>query len=278
MRYFAEISYRGTHYNGWQIQENTANTVQGFINKALGFLLHHEVETFAGGRTDAGVHCKSQFIHFETPIVLTETKFEITQEITSETITQTINEITPNITIYKHDFLHKLNRILPDDIYVKNIIEVKPTAHARFDATSRAYEYHISLEKNPFAEGLMLRHWHKLDVDLMNEAAKLLTQYTDFECFSKVKTDVKTFNCQIYRAEWIKNNDNTMLIFHIKANRFLRGMVRAIVGTLIDVGRGKTTQQDFENIILSKKRTQAGRNVSPQGLFLTEIAYPDVIF
>jgi tRNA pseudouridine38-40 synthase len=273
MRYFAEISYRGTHYNGWQIQENTANTVQNLINKALGFLLRHEVETFAGGRTDAGVHCKSQFIHFETPIILTETKFEITQ-----VIPETINETTLNITIYKHDFLHKLNRILPDDIYVKNIIKVKPNAHARFDAISRAYEYHISLEKNPFAEGLMLRHWHKLDVHLMNEAAKLLTQYSDFECFSKVKTDVKTFNCNIYRAEWIKNDDNNMLIFHIKANRFLRGMVRAIVGTLIDVGRGKTTQEGFENIILSKKRTQAGRNVSPQGLFLTEIAYPKTIF
>jgi tRNA pseudouridine38-40 synthase len=247
MKYFAEISYRGTQYNGWQIQQNTEQTVQGFINKALQLVLREDIETLAGGRTDAGVHCLSQFIEFES------------KEITD-----------------KEYFLYKINCILPEDIYLKDIFLVKPEAHARFDALSRSYAYHIGLEKNPFAEGLQLRYWHHLDIDLMNEAAKLLLIYQDFECFSKVKTDVKTFNCTIYRAEW-KKEDKT-LIFYIQANRFLRGMVRAIVGTLLDVGRKKITKQDFENIILSKKRTQAGRNVPPEGLFLTEIAYPKDIF
>jgi tRNA pseudouridine38-40 synthase len=247
MRYFAEISYRGTQYNGWQMQPNTPKTVQEKLNYALGLLLRHEIETVAGGRTDTGVHCLSQFVHFDT-----ENMPEISQ------------------------FLHKLNLFLPKDIHVKQILRVKTDAHARYDGISRTYEYHINTEKNPFAEDLSLYYYKNLDIDLMNQAANLLQQHTDFECFSKVKTAVKHFNCTIYQAEWVVDSKN--IVFHIKANRFLRGMVRAIVGTLLDVGSHKTTIQDFENIILSKKRTQAGKNVSPYGLFLTEIAYKNEIF
>ncbi len=247
MRYFLEIAYRGTNYAGWQVQINAENTVQGLLNKALGYLRRQATETIAGGRTDAGVHCRSQFVHFDS------------EEIANP-----------------QQFLFKLNRCLPDDIWVKQLRQVHPQTHARFDALSRSYEYHIGLEKNPFAEGLVLRYWQQLDVEAMNQAAKLLLQYTDFECFSKVHTDVKTFDCKIEQAEWQLQGKN--LIFYIKANRFLRGMVRAIVGSLLDVGRGKTNQTDFENIILSKKRTSAGRNVSPAGLFLTEVAYPESIW
>jgi tRNA pseudouridine38-40 synthase len=247
MRYFIEIAYKGTNYAGWQEQQNAQNTVQGLLNRALTHTLRQPVESLAGGRTDAGVHCRSQFVHFD-----------------SEKIADTAH------------FLFKVNRCLPDDIWVSKIWEVAAEAHARFDALSRSYEYHISLEKNPFAEGLMLRYWQRLDVEAMNEAAKLLFQYTDFECFSKVKTDVKNFDCHIYRAEWVQQGHE--LIFYIRANRFLRGMVRAIVGTLLEVGRGKATKADFEQVILSKRRTAAGRNVPPQGLFLTEVAYPKEIF
>lgn len=246
MRFFIEIAYRGTNYNGWQIQTNTPNTVQGFLNKALLYVLGEETETLAGGRTDAGVHCKSQYAHFDTE-----------KEIVAQ------------------HFLHKINRILPDDIFVKDIKIVPLDFHARFSALNRSYEYYLNLEKNPFAEGLMLRYWHKLDVEYMNEACKILLQHTDFECFSKTKTDVNNFNCTITRAEWIAEGTN--LIFHVTANRFLRGMVRATVGTLLEVGRRKISLQDFENIILSKKRTEAGRNVPPQGLFLVNVGYPEGI-
>jgi tRNA pseudouridine38-40 synthase len=243
MRYFIEIAYRGTNYHGWQIQNNSPNTVQGLLNKALLYTLGHETDTIAGGRTDAGVHCKSQYLHFDTEKV-----------------------------IDKQVFLQKINRILPPDIHVKDILQVANDFHARFSALTRSYEYHICIGKNPFIEGLALLYWQQPTITLMNEAAKILLQHTDFECFSKVKTEVNNFNCTIHRAEWILNNQE--LVFYITANRFLRGMVRAIVGTLLDVGNKKTSLQEFENIILSKKRAAAGKNVAPEGLFLVEIAYP----
>jgi len=247
MRYFLEIAYRGTAYNGWQVQDNTDKTVQGFLNRALKNTLRHEVETVAGGRTDAGVHCKRQFVHFDVPDVLDS-----------------------------NAFLYKVNRCLPEDIYVSDLLAVQPTAHARFDAVSRSYEYHISLAKNPFLEGLAVRYWFPLDIDLMNETAAKLFQYNDFEAFSRTHTDVKTFLCDIYRAEWIRQGND--LVFYIRANRFLRGMVRTIVGTLLEVGRGKLSTEDFEAIIQSKKRTSAGKSAPPQGLFLTDVSYPTAVF
>ncbi|MFY7789047.1 MAG: tRNA pseudouridine(38-40) synthase TruA [Thermoflexibacteraceae bacterium] len=247
MRYFLDIAYRGTAYNGWQVQENTTQTVQGFLNRALRNTLREETETVAGGRTDAGVHCKRQFVHFDTAY-----------------------------TLDRNAFLYKLNRCLPEDIYVSDVLPVQPTAHARFDALSRSYEYHISLEKNPFLEGLAVRYWFPLDIDLMNETAAKLFLYNDFEAFSKTHTDVKTFLCDIYRAEWIRQGND--LVFYIRANRFLRGMVRTLVGTLLEVGRGKLTTEGFEAIIQSKKRTAAGKSAPPQGLFLTDVSYPTTVF
>lgn len=241
MRYFIELSYKGTNYHGWQIQPE-ANSIQAEINKAIATILQKEVNVVGAGRTDAGVHASQMYAHFDTEIKLNS------------------------------DFVYKFNSILPNDIVIHSLSKVADEAHARFDAVSRSYEYRIWLGRNPFLlETTWQLHQQKLDVDLMNEAAKVLLEYTDFECFSKVKTDVKTFDCTVTNAEWKQEGQN--LTFYISANRFLRNMVRAIVGTLIDVGLGKKTVEDFKKIIKSKKRSEAGLSVPAQGLFLTEVKY-----
>lgn len=242
MKYFLEIAYKGTRYHGWQLQEN-AHSVQAELNQALKYTLRQEVETIGSGRTDTGVHCKQQFVHFEV---------------------EALTDI-PKI-------LYQLNKCLPEDIYVHQIREVHSEAHARFDALSRSYEYHITQVKDPFSLGLAYFYPQPLAIHAMNEAAKALFNYEDFEAFSKVKTDVKHFRCNIYRADWEVVGKH--LIFHIKANRFLRGMVRTIVGTLLDVGRGQQPIESFEKIIQTKTRRQAGRAVPPQGLYLTAVEYP----
>ncbi len=244
-RYFLEIAYKGTRYHGWQAQENTTLTVQGELNRALGFILRQPVvETIGSGRTDTGVHCKSQYVHFDTA--------------------------NPIENIPK--FIFSLNRCLPPDILVKNCLPVHPEANARFSALSRAYEYHITREKDPFSKDLSYQFAYALNLNAMNEAAAFLLQYDDFQSFSKVKTDVKTFQCKVMHAYW--QATDTGCIFHIKADRFLRGMVRAIVGSLLDIGLGKRTIADFRQMIEVKDRTQAGRAVPPQGLFLCQVEYP----
>ena len=243
MRYFIECSYRGTNYCGWQIQEN-ANTVQAEIEKALSTLLKIPTSITGSSRTDAGVHAMQQVAHFEIE-----------------------NEI-PNL----ENLSYRLNKILRFDISIKKIYSVQEDYHCRFEATSRKYEYHISPLKNPFQKGLYYEFNQDLDIELMNRACEKLFQYTDFECFSKIKTDVNTFNCTIMEARW-ERRGNEMLMFHIKANRFLRGMVRAIVGTLLEIGLGRLTVEDFEQIILSKDRKKAGRAVPAEGLFLMEVNY-----
>ena len=242
-RYFIECSYRGTNYSGWQIQEN-ANTVQAEIEKALSTLLKISTSIMGSSRTDTGVHAMHQVAHFDLE-----------------------NEI-----VNLENLAYRLNKILPFDISIKIIYPVKEDYHCRFEATSRRYEYHISPHKNPFQKGLFYEFNHDLNIKLMNEACQKLFQYLDFECFSKIKTDVNTFNCTIIEARWEKR-ENDMLVFHIKANRFLRGMVRAIVGTLLEVGLGKLSTEDFEQIILSKNRKKAGRAVPAEGLFLMEVNY-----
>jgi tRNA pseudouridine38-40 synthase len=243
MRYFIECSYRGTNYCGWQIQEN-ANTVQAEIEKALTILMKNPTSIMGSSRTDAGVHAMHQVAHFEVENEIQNPK---------------------NLT-------YRLNKILPFDISIKRIFEVKEDYHSRFEATSRKYEYRISRVKNPFQRGLCYEFNQELDVDLMNDACQKLFQYIDFESFSKIKTEVNTFNCTIMEAQWRAENDG-MLVFHIKANRFLRGMVRAIVGTLLEVGAGRIFVDDFEQIILSKNRNKAGRAVPAEGLFLMEVNY-----
>jgi len=246
MRYFLEIAYKGTDFCGFQIQENV-QTVQGELNKVLSLLLKTPIETIGSGRTDTGVHCQKQFVHFDT-----ENLIDI------------------------ENLVYKLNKILSKSISINSLRIVKTEAHARFDALSRSYEYHIITKKSPFLNGLTYYYPTELDIEKMNHAAFFLLQYTDFEAFSKVKTDVKTFNCTIIEAKWTQKNDR--LVFQITANRFLRGMVRAIVGTLLDVGRNKISIYDFENIIKSKNRTKAGRAVPPEGLFLVDVVYPSDIF
>jgi tRNA pseudouridine38-40 synthase len=243
MRYFIECAYKGTNYCGWQIQIN-ANTVQSELEKALSTLLKTKIDITGSSRTDTGVHAVQQMAHFEM----------------EEEITDTVN------------LVYRMNRILPFDISVVKIFKVADDYHSRFEATSRKYEYRISRKKNPFQKGLFYEFSGELDVKLMNEACQVLFKHIDYQCFSKINTDVFTFNCTIQEARWEEHPDG-MLVFHIKANRFLRGMVRAIVGTLLEVGSGRLTLEDFEQIILSKNRKKAGRAVPAEGLFLMEVDY-----
>ncbi|MDB2555407.1 tRNA pseudouridine(38-40) synthase TruA [Flavobacteriaceae bacterium] len=241
MRYFIELSYKGTNYHGWQIQPD-ASSVQEEITKALATILQEKILLVGAGRTDAGVHASQMFAHVDT-----------------------VKKLSNN-------YVHKLNAILPNDIVIKSIKEVSDETHARFDAVSRTYEYRILLGRDPFLlETKWQLHQKNLQIEKMNEAANLLFKYEDFESFSKVKTDVNTFNCTIMKAVWTLEDKH--LIFHIKANRFLRNMVRAIVGTLLEVGLGKKTVEDFRKIIESKKRSEAGLSVPAKGLFLTEVCY-----
>ncbi len=241
MRYFIDLSYKGTRYHGWQIQPN-ANSVQKELSETIATILQERIELVGAGRTDAGVHARQMFAHFDS-----------NKELNTE-------------------FIYKFNSLLSNDIVIHNLLKVANNAHARFDATSRSYEYHIWLGRNPF---LLETSWQiyqqNLDMEQMNKAAKLLLDYTDFECFSKVKTDVKTFQCKITEAFWQINGQK--LIFHISANRFLRNMVRAIVGTLVEVGMKKKTIEDFRKVIESKNRSEAGVSVPAQGLFLTQVTY-----
>ncbi|NUY79401.1 tRNA pseudouridine(38-40) synthase TruA [Flavobacterium sp. MAH-1] len=241
MRYFLEFSYNGTNYHGWQSQPN-AVSVQETINKSLSLLLGETIDVVGAGRTDTGVHASQMFAHFDY-----EGWFETSQ------------------------LRHKLNSFLPKDIAIHDIIPVHDDAHTRFDAKKRTYEYHIHTKKDVFLEGLSWYQHHQLDVDKMNEAAKILFEHTDFECFSKTGSDVGTFNCQIFRADW-KQHDHR-LIFTVAADRFLRNMVRAIVGTLINVGLHKVDLEGFNAIIVSKNRGNAGFSVPAHGLYLTKVEY-----
>jgi tRNA pseudouridine38-40 synthase len=239
-RYFIELAYDGTNYHGWQVQPN-AVTVQELLDKALTTLLRQPIETTGCGRTDTGVHAKDFFVHLD------------------------VNELSA---IDKRG----LNALLPYDIAVKQIIPVHPEAHARFDATLRSYEYHIHFEKNPFLNGYSWLLRDSPDLQLMNRAAAIVMQYTDFSCFSKSNTQVKTNNCKIAKAEWVETENG--IVFHISADRFLRNMVRAIVGTLLVVGKGEMQPEDIRQIIESKNRSNAGMSVPACGLYLTEIKYP----
>ncbi len=246
MRYFIELSYNGKNYHGWQIQPN-AISVQEMLQKALSTLLRHEVVIMGAGRTDAGVHAEQMFAHFD-----------------SERALDTV------------ELAHRLNAFVPEDIVISAVFLTDDEAHSRFDALSRSYEYRIWLGRNPFlVDTTWQLYQQEPAVEKMNEAAKVLLNYSNFKCFSKSKTDVKTYNCKITTAVWeLKGNS---LVFHITADRFLRNMVRAIVGTLIEVGLGKKSKQDVINIIESQDRTKAGVSVPAQGLFLTKVEYPESI-
>ncbi|MFA9187712.1 tRNA pseudouridine(38-40) synthase TruA [Flavobacterium sp. FBOR7N2.3] len=252
MRYFIKLAYNGTAYHGWQIQPNAAS-VQETLNKAFSVLLNSEINLMGAGRTDTGVHAREMYAHFDF-----ENPFDIPK------------------------LVHKLNSYLPKDIVIYQIFPVDSEAHTRFDATKRTYEYHIHLFKDAFLQEQSWYFTQDLDVDLMNQAAKLLFNHTDFQSFSKVNTDVNTFDCTIFEAYWTRGEteqsgaekEGNKLIFTISANRFLRNMVRSIVGTLVNIGLHKITLADFNAIIESKSRNKAGFSVPAHGLYLTKIEYP----
>jgi tRNA pseudouridine38-40 synthase len=245
-RYFLQLSYKGTAYHGWQVQENTPHTIQQVLNEKLSMVLNEPIQVTGCGRTDTGVHAKDYYAHFDT------TKTDL---------------------IANHDkWIYKLNSVLPSDIAVYQLIEVGPEASTRFDATSRTYEYWISRQKNPFIIDAANFISSPLNLEAMNNAAKILLDYTDFSCFSKSNTQTFTNNCKITEAYW-KEEDNC-IVFTITADRFLRNMVRAIVGTLLEIGEGKTKIEDLKSIIESKNRSNAGASVPACGLYLTKIKYP----
>lgn len=246
LRYFIEIAYNGKNYFGWQRQPEQIS-VQQILEETLSTLLRSEIKIIGAGRTDTGVHAKQLFAHFNFDKIET-----------------------------KDEFLFRINSFLPKDISIKNIFQVKEDAHTRFDAVEREYEYIISLEKDPFLQDFTYQINYKPNVDLMNEAAKTLLNHKDFQCFSRSKTDVKTYNCTIVKAFWEAKNNK--LIFTIAADRFLRNMVRAIVGTLLDVGFGKVSLEEFQKILESKSREEAGASAPAHGLYLTKVVYPKEIF
>ena len=253
MRYFIFLSYDGTNYHGWQIQPN-ANSVQQTLNQALTTILRTEVTVTGAGRTDTGVHARLMVGHFDLTLQEGEDagrKGEVIKE--------------------------RLNSLLPWDIAVQKVVPVRNDANARFDATSRTYKYYICKEKDPFSRRYACQIRAELDYTLMNKACELLFHYTDFTSFSKLHTDVKTNNCTIMHAAWTRQDDNTW-VFTIKANRFLRNMVRAIVGTLVDVGLHKNDLGGFRRIIEGKDRCIAGQSMPGNALFLTNIEYPEDLF
>lgn len=245
MRYFLEVAFNGKAYHGWQNQPN-AISVQEVVESALSTILKETIVIVGAGRTDAGVHAKQLFAHFDTEFV--------------------INEI---------DLIFKLNSFLPKDIAIHDIFKVIPEGHARFNALSRTYLYRISLEKDVFNFENAYYFKANLNLNKMNEASRILFDYKDFECFSKTNTDVNTFNCKIMQAEWTRQGNE--LHFVIKADRFLRNMVRAIVGTMVNIGAGKIEVEDLHNIIKSKNRSEAGFSVPAHALYLIKIDYPEQI-
>jgi len=243
-RYFVELAYNGASFCGWQIQDN-AVTVQGTLEEAFSRILRETITLTGAGRTDTGVHAKKYVAHFDT--------------------LQNLNE--QNCL----DLCKKLNSYLRESIVIFKIYQVSNDLHARFSAISRTYQYVISLEKNPFTFDFSYELHHDLDVNRMNEACKILHKYTDFSCFSKAHTQTKTNLCTIQKAIWKRKKNG--LVFTIQANRFLRNMVRSIVGTMIEVGQHKISLDDFRKIIESRNRCEAGLSVPAKGLFLVDVVY-----
>jgi tRNA pseudouridine38-40 synthase len=246
-RYFIELAYKGTNFHGWQVQPN-ARSVQQHLEHALSLLARETIQVTGAGRTDTGVHASYFVAHFDSS----------------------------DSHVARPDFVHRLNRFLNHDITIFNLTRVNAEAHARFSAISRTYQYRMNLQKDPFVQDTSWYFFRQPDIRLMNEASRILFDFTDFTSFSKLHTDVKTNNCQIYQAGWRQCGAN--IVFTVKADRFLRNMVRALVGTLLEVGLGKTSPAEFSKIIEKKDRGAAGLSVPAHGLFLTDIEYPEEIF
>ena len=245
MRYFLEVAYNGTNYSGFQSQKN-ANTIQDEVEKAFKILLKEEIQLTGSSRTDTGVHALQNFFHFDS-------KSELSSQL-----------------------LYNLNALLPGDIAVRNLYKVRDEAHCRFDAITREYKYYVYQKKNPFLEGKAYYYPYTLDVELMQKAATIIKEYSDFTSFSKRNTQVKSFTCDIQESHWIIEGE--CFIYQVKANRFLRGMVRALVATMLKVGRNKTNPDNFRTIIESKDCTLADFSAPPEGLFLVQVAFPNNYF
>ena len=243
MRYFAELSYKGTAYCGWQRQPN-ASSVQQTIEEALSTILRESVEIVGAGRTDTGVHAAFYVAHFDTSRPIENPA----------------------------DFVYHLNALLPEDVAFGRIYEVDSEAHARFDATEREYRYYIEPRKNPFTRTTSWQLTTPLDVEAMNRAAQVLLTTEDFTTFAKLGSNNTNNICHIFRAEWIEIECG-MLVFVFRANRFLRNMVRAVVGTLVDVGRGKITPEEFADIVASRNLSRSSSSAPAAGLFLTDVLY-----
>jgi len=242
MRYFIWFSYDGTQYHGWQLQPN-GNTVQAELQRGLSLLLREEITVTGAGRTDTGVHARQMAAHFDTDAVFD-----------------------------KEILVMKMNGVLPPDISVSKVEQVSDEMHARFSAIARTYYYYIHTKKNPFRRHYSLELHYVLDFPLMNEAARILMEYEDFGAFCKAGSDVKTTLCHVTAAEWHQTAEDAWY-FEIIANRFLRNMVRAVVGTLIEVGRHRMTLDEFRQVIIGGRRTQAGESMPAQALFLERVEY-----
>ncbi len=247
-RYFIQLSYFGKHYHGWQVQENEACTVQQVVQDKLSILLQEKIDITGCGRTDTGVHAEDYFAHFDS-------------------VKEGLGD--------DDKYLYRFNKILPEDIAIHKLFRVKDNAHARFDATSRTYQYRIHKNKNAFLSNFSLHRYGDLNIEAMNHAAALLLNTKDFTSFSKTNTQVKTNNCKVSEAFWFTAGEDKF-IFKITADRFLRNMVRAIVGTLLEVGSNKLSPEEFKTIIESKNRSNAGLSVAAHGLYLTRVEYGDV--
>jgi tRNA pseudouridine38-40 synthase len=249
-RYFLRLKFDGTAYNGWQIQKNTPRTVQQVLNEVLSSALSDRIETSGCGRTDTGVHAKEYFCHF--------------------------NSLKNDLHTDPRTWLYKFNTMLPKDISIQEISLMNSEAHARFSATERSYEYLISTKKDPFMVNRSYLLYGDLNLEIMNRACDVLKEYSDFSSFSKSNTQVKTNDCKIISALW--TNDNDVIRFKISANRFLRNMVRAITGTMIEIGKEKIGIDEFRKIIEGRNRSYAGMSVPASGLYLTRVKYPENIW
>ena len=243
MRFFITLSYDGTRYHGWQVQPN-GPSVQEKLQWALSTILRQDIQVTGAGRTDAGVHARMMVAHFDVETMVYE----------------------------QQDLTYKLNRLLPQDIAIQKMEPVSDEMHARFSATSRTYHYYIHTVKDPFLRAYSCELHYPLDFQLMNEAAAILMTYEDFGAFCKAHADVKTTLCHITTAQWHQTSPSSWY-FEITANRFLRNMVRAVVGTLIDVGRGRLSLDDFRKVIEGKRRTEAGESMPANALFLEDVRY-----
>lgn len=247
-RYFLQIAFKGTHYRGWQVQKNQ-RSVQAELEKNLSIIFQQQVKAIGCGRTDTKVHAKKFILHFD------------------------IEQVT-----VPKNLLYKLNGLLPRDIWVQKIMKSKnEDAHARFSAMKRTYEYYICMEKDPFQIDLATFFYRPINFELLQETSKILFEYEDFTAFSRKSADVKSYLCKIYKAEWERPQEN-MLKFTVQANRFVRTMIRIIVGTSVKVGIGKISVDDFREALVSKDRAKAGSAAPADGLYLTDVIYPDHFF